>query len=84
MSPAQALDYFGTKAEIARVLGITSPSIIEWFDDGVIPEGRQYQLELVTKGALRADQPANRKANSATALLRGAVQRQRRARLPAP
>lgn len=62
MSPQQALEYFGTKAEIARVLGITAPSVVEWFDAGVIPEGRQYQLELATGGALKADRPANRTA----------------------
>lgn len=66
MSPSQALEHFGTKAEIARVLGITPPSVIEWFDDGVIPDGRQYQLELATNGALKADHPANRKADPAT------------------
>lgn len=64
MSPQQALEYFGTKAEIARVLGITAPSVVEWFDAGVIPEGRQYQLELATGGALKADRPANRTATS--------------------
>lgn len=61
MSPTEALDFFKTKAEIARVLGVKPPSVIEWFDAGVIPDGRQYQLELASAGALKADQPANRK-----------------------
>ena len=61
MTPDQALEHFGTKAEIARVLGIAPPSVIEWFDAGVIPEGRQYQIELATNGTLKADKPANRK-----------------------
>jgi hypothetical protein len=64
MSPSEALDFFKTKAEIARVLGVKPPSVIEWFDAGVIPEGRQYQLELASCGALKADQPANRKTEA--------------------
>lgn len=67
MTPTQALDFFGSKAEIARVLGISPPSVIEWFDKGEIPDGRQYQIELATDGALRADQPANRKTAAAEA-----------------
>ena len=62
MTPQQALDYFGSKAEIARVLEVTPPSVAEWFQAGTIPEGRQYQLELATQGDLKADKPANRKA----------------------
>ena len=67
MTPTQALNFFGSKAEIARVLGISPPSVIEWFDKGEIPDGRQYQIELATDGALRADQPANRKTAAAEA-----------------
>lgn len=63
MTPAQALEFFGTKVEIARVLGVQPPSVSEWFDDDCIPEGRQYQLELATDGKLKADAPANRKHN---------------------
>jgi len=65
MTPQEALSFFGSKAEIARVLGISPPSVIEWFDRAEIPEGRQYQIEIATDGALRADQPANRKAPAA-------------------
>lgn len=60
MTPKQALRHFGTQAEIARVLGVKPPSVSEWFDLGALPEGRQYQLELASNGALRADLPANR------------------------
>lgn len=60
MTPQQVLDHFGTQAEIARVLGCKQPSVAEWFSDGKIPDGRQYQLELATAGHLKADKPANR------------------------
>jgi hypothetical protein len=61
MSPSEALAHFRSKAEIARVLGIRASSVVEWFDANVIPEGRQYQLEIASGGLLRADLPANRK-----------------------
>jgi hypothetical protein len=61
MTPQQVLDHFGTQAEIARVLGCKQPSIAEWFEKGEVPEGRQYQLEIATDGALVAEKPANRK-----------------------
>jgi len=63
MKPAEALEYFGSKAELARVCGVAPPSVIEWFDNDEIPEGRQYQIELATGGKLKADRPANRKAD---------------------
>lgn len=62
MAPQDLLDHFGTQSEIARVLGCAQPSVFEWFEKGQIPEGRQYQIELATNGALRASKPANRRS----------------------
>ncbi len=61
MTLDDALKFFGTKAEMARALGVQPPSVSEWFDAGTIPEGRQYQIELATSGELKADRPALRK-----------------------
>ena len=61
MKPHDLLTVFANKTEIARVLGVQPPSVHEWFADGEIPETRQYQIEIVTSGALKADKPANRK-----------------------
>lgn len=60
MTPKAALDHFKSKTRIARVLGVEPPSVFEWFSKGKIPEGRQYQLQIASDGALRADKPANR------------------------
>lgn len=59
MTYEQAIKYFGTESEIARSLGVKPPSVSEWKDG--IPIGRQYQIELATKGRLKADIPALRK-----------------------
>ena len=56
----QALSHFGTIPDMALALGVKSPSIYEWKRDGAIPETRQYQIELATKGRLKADFPALR------------------------
>ena len=65
MTPKQALDHFGTQQRIARALGMAQSSVAEWFAAGRIPEGRQYQIELATGGALRADRPALREREAA-------------------
>lgn len=61
MTPQEVLDYHGSQAEIARVYGCAQSSVFEWFEKGVIPDGRQYQIEIGTGGALKADKPANRR-----------------------
>lgn len=61
MSPQQVLDEFKSKSEIARVVGVTPASVQEWFEDGEVPEGRQYQLHVATSGRLQADKPADRR-----------------------
>lgn len=67
MTPQQVLAHYLSQAEIARVCGCTRPSIAEWFEQGgKVPEGRQYQLELASGGALKAEKPADRRAAAAT------------------
>lgn len=62
MTANDLLKYFGTKSAIAHALGCSPASVAEWFDEGSkVPEGRQYQAQLATKGKLKADLPALRK-----------------------
>jgi DNA-binding transcriptional regulator YdaS (Cro superfamily) len=60
MTPQDLLSHFKTQSAIAKALGCAQSSVSEWFDAGRIPEGRQYQIELATDGALRASRPALR------------------------
>lgn len=55
MRTKQAIKHFGSAAQLARKLGISRQSINDWGDE--VPEGRQYQLEILTNGALRAKRP---------------------------
>ena len=59
MTRKDIIKYFGTQAEAARRLGVAPQTILEWECVGV-PDGRQYQVELATKGRLRASKPADR------------------------
>lgn len=53
--------FFKTQEGIAAALGITQPTVSAW--EGVVPNHYQYQLEIITAGALRVDpelrQPRN-------------------------
>ena len=57
MTPKQLIDHYGTQSAIAKAAGIKQPSVAEWFAAGVVPEGRQFQFEVLTGGLLRADRP---------------------------
>ena len=59
MTRKDIIKYFGTQANAARRLGVSPQTILEWESVGV-PLGRQYQVELATKGRLRASKPADR------------------------
>ncbi len=64
MNPRTLEEHFGSKAAIAKALGVALPSVYDWFKTGEIPQGRQYQIELATGGDLRAERPALRKQES--------------------
>lgn len=54
MKTQAAIDYFGGKAALAKALGVTVPALYQtqWQDEP--PYLRQVQIELLTKGALKA------------------------------
>ena len=54
MSPQELITHFSTQAAAAKALGCAQSTVAEWCSDGTIPEGRQYQIELATAGALVA------------------------------
>lgn len=56
MRTKAAIKKFGTAANLARALGITRQAITDWGDE--VPEGRAYQLEILTNGELKAPRPS--------------------------
>lgn len=59
MTLQDLLDHWGTVSAVARALGASDSTVSEWREQGV-PDGRQYQAQLATKGRLQADKPALR------------------------
>jgi len=52
MNKSEAVAFFGSQAALAKALGVSRSSVSEWHD---VPVGRQYQLEVMTGGALKAE-----------------------------
>lgn len=51
MRKAEVISYFGGVVKTAKALGLKHPSVSGWPD--IIPEGRAYQIEKITKGKLK-------------------------------
>lgn len=53
MTYTDVLAHYGTQVAIAKALGITQSTVSAW--GGIVPAKYQYQLEVITEGAMRAD-----------------------------
>ena len=51
MKKDEVLAYFGTQVQLAKALGISQAAVAQWRE---VPMLRQYQLERLTGGALKA------------------------------
>lgn len=60
MTYSDVISHFGTQVAIAKALGITQSTVSGW--GGVVPPKYQYQLEVITEGAMRADDDLRPKA----------------------
>lgn len=65
MTRTDAIKHFGSIQAMAAALGISYEAIRQWGDE--IPELRQYQIEILTEGKLRADKPGAHEAQIAKA-----------------
>lgn len=55
MSPEEVLKYYGSKYRFGKETGISPPSLHNWLRWGYIPENQQCKIEVITKGALKAE-----------------------------
>lgn len=53
MDVATAAAHFGSRTRLASALGISPAAVSQW--GSIVPTLRQYQLERLTGGALKAD-----------------------------
>lgn len=61
MKTNDVLIYFGSKAEIGRVLGVSKSAISQWGNE--VPPLRAYQIEQITKGKLSANLVEHKQAS---------------------
>ncbi|MFJ3117850.1 Cro/Cl family transcriptional regulator [Pseudomonas protegens] len=52
MNMNDAIKHFGSKTKLAAALGIHPSAVTQWGDS--VPESRQYQIQVMTKGKLKA------------------------------
>ena len=55
MTPKQVVDVFETQQKAAKALVVTHQADARWVSSGEVPMLRQYQIERVTNGKLKAD-----------------------------
>jgi DNA-binding transcriptional regulator YdaS (Cro superfamily) len=65
MTPTEACTFFNSQSDLARAVGVTSQAVNKWIAQGRIPLGRQFQIQVLTRGKLRASE-----AHDATTSLR--------------
>lgn len=64
MRTKAAAKHFGSKTALAKALGITKSAVSFWGE--IVPEGRAYQIESLTRRALRVDPQLYRKTAAPT------------------
>lgn len=61
MTYQDVIKHFGSQSKAARAIGIKPPSVCLWQKNG-IPFERQCHIQLLTNGALRAEEPTRQAA----------------------
>lgn len=56
MTLGDAVAHFGSLAKMGRALGISTAATARWSNNDRVPMLRQYQIEKLTKGKLKADE----------------------------
>lgn len=55
MKVKDVIEHFGSQTATAKALGVSVPSVWAWVSSKKVPQLRQYQIEKITKGKLKAD-----------------------------
>lgn len=56
MKIKQVIEHFGGVSETAKALSITYQAVQQWVDKGDVPEGRRWQIQAMSNGALKAEE----------------------------
>ena len=61
MFKKEVITYFGSCSAIAEALGVSKSSVSQWGE--TVPQLRAYQIERLTGGKLKAEEPELKKAS---------------------
>lgn len=53
MLKSTVIQHYGSASALAKALGISPAAVSEWGD--LVPEGRAYQIQVLTAGLLHVD-----------------------------
>ena len=56
MTPQQLVDHFGSPTKAAAAIDVTSQTVLNWLEKGVIPTNAQKAIAYDTRGKLKPDQ----------------------------
>lgn len=62
MKKTDAIEYFGSAAELARILKISEAAVSRW--GNLLPLGRAYEIESLTERTLRVNKADYTASNS--------------------
>lgn len=60
MKTSEAVEFFKTQEALAKALGISQAAVSQWGE--TVPKGRAYQLQVMTRGKLKAEHQRSSKA----------------------
>jgi hypothetical protein len=61
MTPQDLIEHLGTQKAIAEFFNCSASTVNEWFFNGFVPLGRQYEAQVKTAGKLQASPFRQRK-----------------------
>mgnify|MGYP005990854593 CR=1 FL=1 len=60
----QVIEYYGSQAKLAELLGVTRAAVTQWVNDGGLPPLRAIQIEVMSGGDFKAVDLTNNKKDS--------------------
>ena len=55
MTPDDLMKFYKSKYRFHKETGMSASSLFNWLKWGFVPEGSQYKIERLTKGALKVE-----------------------------
>ena len=54
MTPDEVINHYSNKRGVTEALGVSRQVVDQWIRRGLVPMGRQFEIQILTGGGLRA------------------------------